>query len=179
MRILVSGLMGSGKSTQAKRLAAKYDLCFLSTGDVLRELSKKDNEQGRYLKDALVKGVMVDDKLVADLMRVRLEQEDAKNGFVSDSYPRHIGQIQYFDPKLEIIFYLNIDPEEAKRRLLARGRLEDTPELIDFRHKSQGGRIKELVDFYRNKIKVFDIDANRSEDEVFAQIMEHLDGAKT
>lgn len=176
MNILVSGLMGSGKSTQAKRLALKYNLCFLSTGDVLRDITIEDTILGQYLKNALSKGEMIDDNIVADLMQKRLSQPDAKNGFVSDSYPRRLSQVGYFDPKLDIIFYLNIDPNLAKERLLKRGRADDTPELIDFRHKSQGNDIKELVGFYRGKIKVYDIDANKNETQVFDEIVRHLDG---
>ncbi|MBI3485760.1 nucleoside monophosphate kinase [Candidatus Daviesbacteria bacterium] len=174
MRILVSGIMGSGKSTQAKRLASEYHLCFLTTGDVLRAMAREDSEKGRVVKQALDTGAMVDDAIVADLIKQRLAQGDAKAGFVSDSYPRHLKQLDYFDPNLEIIFFLFFSPEVAKQRLLKRGRSDDTEELIDYRHKTQGAKIKEIVDYYRDKIKVFDINGELSEDEVYNQIKAYL-----
>lgn len=174
MNILITGLMGSGKSTQAKRLAQKLGLVFLTTGDVLREIAKESSKVGRYLNNTLSKGEMIDDKIVADLIKQRLDKEDAKAGFISDSYPRRLSQVELFDPRLDVIFYLKVDPEVAKERLLKRGRPDDTEELIDYRHQSQGIKITELVDYYRQKIPVYDIDANKSEDEVFAQIAEHI-----
>lgn len=176
MNILVTGLMGSGKSTHAKLLAEYLNLCFLTTGDVLREISKEDSDLGRYLKEELGKGQMIDDKIVADLIKKRLDAPDAKNGFVSDSYPRRLSQVGYFDPKLDLIFYLNVDPNEAKKRLLARGRPDDTKELIELRHKTQGEGIKDLVDFYRGKIKVIDINASGSIEQVFNKIKEYVGG---
>lgn len=179
MNILITGLMGSGKSTQAKLLADYLNLCFLVTGDVLREIAKEDTLQGRTIKQDLDTGTMVDDKIVADLIKKRLEAPDAAKGFVSDSYPRHLGQIEYFDPKLDIIFYLKLDPDEAKKRLLARGRKDDTPELIEFRHKTQGEGIKELVGSYRRKIKVIDIDASGSVNDTFNRIKEYIDAHRS
>ncbi len=177
MRILITGLMGSGKSTQAKKLAEKLGVCFLTT-QMLRDAAKRDDEVGVALREALSTGAMVDDRIVADLARERLMEPDAKNGFVSDSYPRRVSQIGFFDPKIERIFYLKVDPEVAKKRLLDRGRADDTPELIDYRQKTQFEGIQNVVDYYKDKIEVIDIDANKSEDEIFAQIMEHLNGNK-
>lgn len=179
MNILITGLMGSGKSTQAKLLADYLNLCFLTTGDVLRQISKEDSDLGRYLKDTLSKGEMVDDRIVADLIKKRLEEPDAKNGFVSDSYPRRISQVGYFDPKLDLIFFLNVDPNEAKKRLLARGRPDDTQRLIDLRHKTQGKGIEELVFSYRGKIKIIDIDASGSVNDTFNRIKEYIDAHRS
>lgn len=176
MNILITGLMGSGKSTQAKRLAEKLGLVFLTT-DILREAAKRGDDMGRQLREALSKGKMVDDRIVADLTRNRLSKPDANRGFVSDSYPRRVSQIDFFDPKIEKVFYLKVEPEVAKKRLLKRGRPDDTSELIDFRHKTQVEGIKEVVGYYKEKIKVVEIDANKSEDEVFQQILNNLNGS--
>lgn len=166
--------MGSGKSTQAKLLADKLNLCFLRTGDVLREIAKKDTPKGREVKESLDKGLMVDDAIVANLIKERLSQDDAKNGFVSDSYPRHLVQIDYFDPNLDVIFFLNISPDRAKERLLARGREDDREELIDFRHQTQGEKIIELVDFYKGKIPVHYINGEQEVEKVHQEILSYL-----
>ena len=174
MNILVTGLMGSGKSTQAKLLAEYLSLVFLTTGDVLREIAKKNSTIGRKVKEGLDQGIMIDDKIVADIIKKRLDKEDAKKGFVSDSYPRHLKQLRFFDPKLDLIFYLKLKPEVAKKRLLERGREDDTKKLIEFRHKTQGDKIKKLVDFYKDKIKVIEINAEKSIEEVQSKIKSYL-----
>src|SRR3989344_4290022 len=114
MRILMMGIPGSGKSTQAKKLAERLDLCYLTTCDVLRELSKKNDILGRKIRETMDKGEFFDDYFVADLIKQKLEKDECRNGFVSDSYPRHLGQLKIFDPKIEKIFYIKVPDIEAK-----------------------------------------------------------------
>ena len=176
MRILITGIMGSGKSTQAKKLAEKLNLCFLTT-QMLRDAAKRDDAIGEVLRQALSKGDWVDDKIVADLAKERLTKPDAKNGFVSDSYPRRVSQIGLFDPLLDKVFYLKVDPKVAKQRLLDRGRADDKSELIDYRQKTQFEGIEGVVNYYKDKIGVIEIDASKNESQVFDEIVRHLDGS--
>lgn len=171
------GVPGSGKSTQAKKIANALGFCYLTTGEVLRELAKDDTPLGRQIKETTDKGEFFDDYFVADLIKQRLEKGDCKNGFVSDSYPRHLGQLKIFDPKIEKIFYLKVSDDHAKQRLMARGRIDDTKQLIDKRSELYKEKVEELLEYFKDKIKVIEINGEQDENAVFDQIMEHLDGS--
>ncbi len=168
------GIPGSGKSTQAKKLAEKLGLCYLTTGDVLRELSKKNDELGRKIKQTMDRGEFFDDYFVADLIKEKLKKDECRHGFVSDSYPRHLGQLKIFDPKIEKIFYIKIPEDVAKKRLMDRGRVDDTAELIDKRSRLYKEKVEELLDYFRGKVEVQEIDGDKKEDEVFDEIMKFI-----
>lgn len=130
MKILVAGPVGSGKTTQAKLLAEYLDVPMVGMGEVLREISKKDNPKGKLLRDDLDKGRLVDDQIVAKIIKERISQKDCETGFVMDGYPRSLPQIELFDPGFDRVFYLDLDDEIVIGRLAKRGREDDTPELI-------------------------------------------------
>lgn len=173
MKILITGIAGSGKTTHAKMLAEDLGLCFLTTG-MFHKLASQDTKLGRTIKMALEKGSLFDDQLVADLVKDRLSKKDCLGGFVSDSYPRYVGQLKYFDPILDIIFYLKISIKEAVNRTLKRKREDDTLVAIQNRISWQIPKTAELVDYFRNKIPIFEINAQRNIKEVHKDILSHI-----
>lgn len=100
MKIIMLGAPGAGKGTQAKKIAEKYSIPHISTGDIFRANIKEGTELGKKAKEYMDKGALVPDELVCDLVVDRISQEDAKNGYVLDGFPRTIPQAEALDAAL-------------------------------------------------------------------------------
>ena len=118
MKIIMLGAPGAGKGTQAKKIAEKYEIPHISTGDIFRANIKNGTELGMKAKSYMDKGALVPDELTCDLVMDRISQEDCKNGFVLDGFPRTIPQAKALDVALEKInekmdFAVDVDvPDE-------------------------------------------------------------------
>ena len=117
----------AGKGTQSAILEKKYKLPHISTGDILREESKKDSELGRYISEVLSSGSLVKDKVTYELLKKRLSQADCKNGYVLDGFPRNIEQAYKYDEilsslnqELGYVIQLDIDEETLEKRITGR-----------------------------------------------------------
>ena len=97
MKVILIGPPGSGKGTQAKKLAGKYDIPHISTGDILRDHIKRDTELGKLAKGYIDDGKLVPDNVIMDLIDDRLKQDDCKSGYLFDGFPRTIPQAEGFD----------------------------------------------------------------------------------
>ena len=103
MKIIMLGAPGAGKGTQAKKIAAKYDIPHISTGDIFRANIKNGTELGNKAKTYMDQGLLVPDELVVDLVVDRVKQDDGKNGYVLDGFPRTIPQAEALDKALAAI----------------------------------------------------------------------------
>lgn len=118
MKIVMLGAPGAGKGTQAKKIAEKYQLPHISTGDIFRANIKNGTELGKKAKTYMDQGLLVPDELVVDLVVDRLKQDDCKNGYILDGFPRTIPQAEALDAALAAIgekmdYALNVDvPDE-------------------------------------------------------------------
>lgn len=118
MKIIMLGAPGAGKGTQAKKLAAKYQIPHISTGDIFRSNIKNGTELGKKAKAYIDNGQLVPDELTIDIVIKRVEEADCKNGYILDGFPRTIPQAQQFDAALEkkeehIDYAINIEvPDE-------------------------------------------------------------------
>ena len=101
MKIIMLGAPGAGKGTQAKKIAAKYEIPHISTGYIFRANIKNGTELGKKAKTYMDQGLLVPDELVVDLVVDRVQQEDCKNGYVLDGFPRTIPQAESLDAALE------------------------------------------------------------------------------
>jgi len=100
MKIIMLGAPGAGKGTQAKRIAEKYDIPHISTGDIFRANIKEGTELGKKAKTYMDQGLLVPDELVVDLVADRIQKDDCRNGFVLDGFPRTIPQAESLDAAL-------------------------------------------------------------------------------
>ena len=100
MKIIMLGAPGAGKGTQAKQIAAKYSIPHISTGDIFRANIKNGTELGEKAKTYMDQGALVPDELTCDLVMDRIQQDDCKNGFVLDGFPRTIPQAKALDDAL-------------------------------------------------------------------------------
>ena len=103
MKIIILGAPGAGKGTQAKRIAEKYSIPHISTGDIFRANIKNGTELGKKAKTFMDQGLLVPDELVVDLVVDRVNQEDCANGYVLDGFPRTIPQAEALDKALETL----------------------------------------------------------------------------
>lgn len=170
MKILLTGPQGSGKSTQAKLLAKKYGLAFISAGDLSREKAQEDSIDGGLARQSLGKGELLPDELVGRLVREKVENLDREKGIVLDGFPRSIDQLQYFDPNFDKVFYLDVPDEEVEKRLLLRGREDDTPELIRERLSIYHQLTEPVLQYYQQQGKLIRIDGTKNIEEVTAEV---------
>lgn len=103
MKIIMLGAPGAGKGTQAKRIAEKYSIPHISTGDIFRANIKNGTDLGKKAKEYMDQGLLVPDELTCDLVMDRIQQDDCKNGFVLDGFPRTIPQAEALDAALSKI----------------------------------------------------------------------------
>lgn len=100
MKIIMLGAPGAGKGTQAKMIAAKYNIPHISTGDIFRANIKNNTELGKKAKEYMDQGLLVPDELTCDLVTDRIQQDDCANGFILDGFPRTIPQAEALDKAL-------------------------------------------------------------------------------
>ena len=127
MRLIFLGPPGSGKGTQAKMLSEKLKVPHISVGDILREEIRQDSEIGRQAKELMNAGRLVPDELTIELTKKRISEEDCRNGFIIDGFPRSFAQAEALDKMfqekgltLDRVIYFRISEEEAVKRLSGR-----------------------------------------------------------
>lgn len=161
MRILLIGPQGSGKSTQGKLLAEYLKIPYISTGDIFRAIAAETSAEGIRIKQILDSGQLVDDQTVINLIKERISRPDCLNGFILDGYPRTLAQAEKINLNFNKVIYLKISQELVLNRLLKRGRADDTEDLINKRLDLYYQQTESLLDYYKNKSALLEIDATR------------------
>jgi len=175
LRVLLTGLPGSGKTTVAHKISDKYKVGLVKTGELLREMAHGDDEIAHRLQKVMQTGEYADDELVTDVVKKALTSPDCENGFVMDGYPRRLSQLRSFDPGFDYIFYLKISEETAIKRLSNRHRQDDTPEIIKKRLEVFKETMLPLLDHFREQHRLVELDGEPDEQRVFAHIEEFID----
>ena len=149
MRIIILGGPGSGKSTYAEYLIKHFDITHIYPGGMLRKEVEKGSDIGKQVKSIIDKGQFVPNEIVLELIKKKVEQ--SPKGYVLDGWPRYMQQVEDMQ-KAEIGYdcavFLNVSKEEIMRRLLARGRADDTEEIINNRidlYKKETGPVVEYM----------------------------------
>jgi adenylate kinase len=181
VNILLLGPQGSGKGTQAVRIAAEYDLAHISTGDMLRAAIAAGTDLGKRVKSVVERGKLVSDDLILALIEERLADPAAHEGFVLDGFPRNIEQADALDEllrgigrPLDVAFELHLSDEICLERMARRAEIEsradDTPDAMKKRLALYHSETEPLVEHYRVRAALVVIHAERTPDEVFAEI---------
>jgi adenylate kinase len=184
-RFLLIGPPGAGKGTQAARLAESYGIPAISTGDIFRYNVKNETELGKLAKSFMDRGEYVPDSVTNDLVRDRLNMDDAAAGFLLDGYPRTADQVNELDSildergkSLDAVILLTADTDEIVRRLLNRaieqGRADDTEEVIRRRLEVYEAETAPLTSVYAGRGLVIMVDGLGAIDEVTDRIVEAL-----
>ena len=186
MNLLVLGPQGAGKGTQAKRIAAEHEIPHVSTGDMYRAAIAEGSELGKQVEPILAVGKLVPDEITIPLIRNRLAQRDAADGFVLDGYPRNLPQAEALDEMLaeigrglDAILFFDLPDDVATERMLARsqdeGRADDTPEVIAERLRTYHEHTEPVVEHYRVTGRLVPLHAERTIDEVWNEVQEALE----
>ena len=182
-RLLLLGPPGAGKGTQATRLRERLGVPQVSTGDILRAAVAARSTIGEQARGFMERGELVPDAVVIGVAEERLGQADVRGGFILDGFPRTAGQARALDRllermemALERVVSLEVDEESLVERLLRRARLEgrsdDTPETIRRRMRVYGEETRPLIDYYRRRSILKQVDGKGSVDEVARRIEE-------
>jgi adenylate kinase len=186
MNLLVLGPQGAGKGTQASRIAAEYSLPHVSTGDMYRAAIAAGTPLGREVEPLLYAGKLVPDEITIPLIRDRLAEDDARDGFVLDGFPRNLAQAEALDELLggidrvlDAILFFDLPDDVATERLLKRaeaeGRPDDTPEVIAKRLATYHEQTEPIVEHYRATGRLVPLHAGQTIDQVWNEIQDALD----
>ena len=179
--IIIFGPPGSGKGTQSIKLAEKYSLTHISTGDIFRSNIKAKTELGLRVQSIIESGELVPDELLVDLLRSAMEKHPATSGFLFDGFPRTLQQTHDLDMLLKesdsnvgVVLALDVHDDELMERLLNRAKLEgrkdDTEEVISNRLEVYHGQTKPLMDHYDAKGKLERVQGVGGIDDIFASL---------
>lgn len=185
-RLLIVGPQGSGKGTQGVRVGEALGVPVVSTGDVFRANVSQGTDLGRQVKSIIDAGDLVPDELTSAVVRDRLSQADAAEGFLLDGYPRNLAQVMHLDEflegrdeKLDAVIALVVPREESLSRLTARateqGRADDTEEAIATRLGIYERETAPILNVYATRGIVDEIDGVGGLDEITARIFAALE----
>jgi adenylate kinase len=194
MRLILLGPPGAGKGTQAQRLAAKYGIVQLSTGDMLREAVKSATPIGRKVQDIIAHGRLAPDNLVVDLVGQRIAEPDAHKGFILDGFPRTVPQAAALDRMLagkglalDAVIELRVDEAALIKRIESRIlemrmkgeplRDDDNPEVLHTRLRAYREQTAPLIDYYDRKRVLRTVNGMAPIEEVTAAIDKVLTAA--
>ncbi len=186
IRLLLIGAPGAGKGTQAEELSSAFNIPAISTGDIFRHNVKNQTELGKQAKAFMDRGEYVPDSLTNALVRDRLSQADAVEGFLLDGYPRTADQVEELDDilssqgkQLDVVVQLTADTDEVVRRLLNRaieqGRADDTEDVIRRRLEVYAEQTAPLTDVYAERGLLVTVDGLGEVAEVTGRILEALE----
>lgn len=214
MKLIMLGAPGAGKGTQAAKLKEKYNIPHISTGDIFRANIKNGTELGKKAKSYMDKGELVPDELVCDLVVSRLQEDDAKEGYILDGFPRTIPQAKALDEALEkagdsIDYAIDVEVSDEDIVLRMAGRRaclncgatynvnsmppqkegicdncgnelvlrdDDKPETVKNRLAVYHEQTQPLIDYYKNKGCLKEVDGTLPLDEAFKTIVDMLEG---
>ena len=183
--VIIFGPPGSGKGTQSIKLAEKYNLSHISTGDIFRAEIKARSALGLRVQSVIEKGELVSDELLVDLLRSAMQKHAGTEGFLFDGYPRTIRQahdleklLAEMNGEVNVVLALEVHDDELMERLLKRaqieGRKDDTAEVISNRLNVYHQQTSPLMDHYAAQGKMKSVHGEGNIDDIFDRLCEKI-----
>lgn len=194
MRLVILGLPGAGKGTQAGKIAEKYGLNAISTGEILRDAAQEKDRFGKEVQEYMSQGELVPDEWMNRLVKEYLEENEVEDDFILDGYPRTLQQaraleayLQRKNQTLDAVLFLDVDEDVLRQRLLQRSksqsleehaksngeekkRQDDQPEVIKNRLQINKELTESLLEFYQQRNLLYVINGEGNPDTVFKTI---------
>ncbi|MEG4199768.1 adenylate kinase [Microcoleus sp. Pol12A5] len=187
MQLIFMGPPGAGKGTQAQLLAALWKIPHISTGDILRACVVAKTDLGQKAQAYMDRGELVPDELLMDIVQERMNQPDARAGWILDGFPRTVAQAAFFDKLLCDVegstsgkdcalraVNLDVPDNVLVARLLSRGRQDDNEQTIRRRLQVYREQTEPLIEFYRNREQLVAVDGDRPMELVTAELQQSL-----
>ncbi len=174
MKIIFIGTQGSGKSTQAKMLAQVVGFPYIEMGQLLRDKSKGLDTEAGEIREALKVGDLVHDKITVKTLQERIAKSDCNNGFVLDGYPRNYAQLEGLPSGIDRVFFIAIPDQEAIRRLVSRGRADDSLDVITRRLENFHRQSEPLLTYFRQQGILEEIDGLRTIQGIHGGVLERI-----
>ncbi|MBO5561913.1 MAG: adenylate kinase [Firmicutes bacterium] len=209
MKLVLIGCPGAGKGTQAKKLSKYFNIAHISTGDLLREQMKQGTELGKKVSEIMNAGGLVSDDIVSAMLAERIKEDDCKNGYILDGYPRNVAQAEGLGaitgeldkvvcfnvddsvivdrmtgrrgcPKCGQMFHIKYNPPKAEGVCDSCGealiqRKDDNEETVVNRLKVYHETTAPVIDYYKNKGILFEVDGTGDIDEIFKKVVAALE----
>ena len=179
MMLILLGPPGAGKGTQAAQLAKQLNIPQVATGDILRAARQAATKLGKQVEGYMLAGQLVPDGLVTDLVRERLQQEDARQGCILDGFPRTLKQAEALEGilaekgrHLDRVLNLEVNEDELVKRLLGRGREDDKEKVIRDRLRVYQNQTEPLIGYYKKKGLLQNVNGIGTVAEIFRRLAE-------
>lgn len=179
MKLLFIGPPGAGKGTQAGRVADRLGIPHISTGDMFRHHVAAGTELGKQVKAIMEAGGYVPDSITVAMLKERIAEDDAAGGFILDGFPRTIAQVEALDELigedgLDKVVLFRVDNDVLVERMLARGRADDNEETIRNRLNVYEEQTAPLIDLYRERGVLVEVDGVGEIDEITERVLAAL-----
>lgn len=171
MNVIIMGPAGSGKTTQARLLAEELGVPHLSAGELLHFQSQGESDLDRRIKKTMAAGKLLPDDVAGGLVAQHLKSKAYRQGFVLDGFPRNLNQAENFKIKVDKLVYLRVSREENTKRLLKRGRPDDTGEIIAKRLDIYYQETEPVLAYYKKRGVLVEVDGERSIEEIAGDIL--------
>ena len=179
--LIVLGPQGSGKGTQVELLSKQFNIPSVSAGELLRSTIAKQSELGKKIGALLDQGILVTIDLWEKVIGEYIDQADLSNGYILEGVLRTLEQVERFNQILDArhleqpwVLEIKLDDETATKRLLLRGRHDDTEAAIRTRLEWSRNEVQPVIDYYKQKDQLVSVDGNQSIEQVHADIVAGL-----
>ena len=177
MKVIIIGIQGAGKSTQGNILSKKLSVPYLSTGHIFRTMAQEKTPIGRYIKEVMNAGFLIPDTKTMEIVSEYLSRPEYEKGYILDGFPRTIGQAKEFTNGVDAVVYLHVSDREALWRLSFRDsgdRQDETLLAIRKRIELFHKFTEPVLEFYRKKKILFEVDGEKPIEEISKQILTHI-----